>query len=404
MSGGLVKAQLCEVSGDDRGREIGTPIDVQFNPTTLRVAISNKSAGGQQGGSQARQSPGTGEISVSFDLVFDSADEGETDTPVPVTRKTQIVEKFVRPPSGGSASAAPPRVQFKWGSFLVQGIMESANIDLDLFAQDGTPLRAKVAVSIKGQDPSYRYDPIVSGGGPSAQPPPGPRDTPPGAPGTRGGAPTPSQVVPALPGESLQQLAARKGLDPNAWRALADGIANPLSLADGVEVALPGALRGSSGVARTSSAPASPDPSAGLPLVQSAALPDAGNAPLSRKSSDALGSAQSLARQGGVNASIAQVRGAAQTRAVGASFQAFGIAQSAPASDPDAGANLRPYGSGVPLRATRGAAGSSAPSSSDPSVPSWQALPPRRSSPVRAPGSSKPRDNCRCRCSDKPKR
>jgi len=71
----LVKAQLCEVSGDDRGSEIpNTAVDVQFNPTTLRVAISNKTAGGQQAGSQARQRPGTGEIQVNFDLVFDTAD------------------------------------------------------------------------------------------------------------------------------------------------------------------------------------------------------------------------------------------------------------------------------------------------------------------------------------------
>src|SRR5262249_50854129 len=145
------------------------------------------------------------------------------------------------------AQQTPPRVQFKWGSFLVQGVMESANIDLDLFAADGTPLRAKVSVSIKGQDPSYRYDPILpssSAGTPAGRgPPPGPSGLPPGAAGTGGGSDSPSGLAQAMPGESLQQLAARNGLDPTAWRALAKDVANPLSLAAGVEVALPASLR-----------------------------------------------------------------------------------------------------------------------------------------------------------------
>ena len=37
--------------------------------------------------------------------------------------------------------------------------MESANLDLDLFDANGVPLRAKVSVSIKGQDPRWTYTP-----------------------------------------------------------------------------------------------------------------------------------------------------------------------------------------------------------------------------------------------------
>ena len=49
---------------------------------------------------------------MSFDLVFDTADEGTTDGPVPVTTQTQIVEKFVRPQRRHAGRQSPPRVQF----------------------------------------------------------------------------------------------------------------------------------------------------------------------------------------------------------------------------------------------------------------------------------------------------
>src|SRR5262245_14019752 len=76
----LTKAQLGEITSGDNPTEVaGTLVDVQFNPTTLRVQISNRTAGGQQAGAQARQRPGTGEMQVSFDLVFDTADEGSTE-------------------------------------------------------------------------------------------------------------------------------------------------------------------------------------------------------------------------------------------------------------------------------------------------------------------------------------
>ena len=156
----LTKAYLAEITSGDSPTEVGgTKVDVQFNPTTLRVQLSNRTAGGQQAGAQARQRPGTGEMQVSFDLVFDTADEGTTTQAVSVLDRTKAVERFVRPRSARPGQEAPPRVVFVWSDFQVQGTMESANIDLDLFSAQGVPLRAKVSVSIKGQDPRWAYTP-----------------------------------------------------------------------------------------------------------------------------------------------------------------------------------------------------------------------------------------------------
>jgi hypothetical protein len=405
----LVKAQLCELQGDEGGQEVsGTEMDVQFNPTSLRVAISNKTAGGQQAGSQQRQRPGTGEIQVSFDLVFDTADEGTTEEPVPVTNKTRMVEKFVLPKGNTPAQQTPPRVQFKWGSFIVQGVMESANTDLDLFDASGTPLRAKVAVSIKGQDPNYRYEP--SGGGANGAPgagaggaapggfaAPGPFDPPPGTPGTTGGAGIPAKVAQAMPGESLPQLAARNGLDPAAWRALARDVTDPLSLPAGVEIGVPDTLRLSGGAAGPASTTDAKAAAASLPLVSPAALPRASSAAPtpaapSPARSDPVRSGQAVTKQGGVAGAIAQVRAAAQQDAVAASMTAFGLA---PLDTPP---NPRPYGDRVPLRPWLGAPGELAPTTLDPTVPRWQALPGSIASGARALNRASPSDACQCDC------
>ncbi|SFU59490.1 CIS tube protein [Pseudoduganella namucuonensis] len=371
----LVKASLCEVAADARGTEIGTPIDVQFNPTSLRMQITNKTGGGQQAGSQSRQRPGDGVVTLTFELVFDTCDEGTTAAPVPVTRKTMVVENFVRPRGNTPRDQAPARVQFKWGSFLVQGTMESVSVDLDLFAADGTPLRAKVGVTIKGQDPRYQYDPLPA---PSAQPP-GPLDPPAGAPGTSGGR-TPERVAQAMPGESLAQMAARNGLDPNAWRAMAAGVGNPLSLPAGLEVGLPDGARVSSLSGGGGQGGDLGLVAASLPLVGgSASGSGGGQAPAAGRTGGAgdnggagtaanpVRAGQAIVRQGGMSGAIGQVHSAGQRYAASATQSAFGLAHGA-------GAELgeRPFGAGVPMRPQRG--GTPPPLTVDATTPAWQAL------------------------------
>ena len=353
---GLKKAYLAEISSGNSPTEVdGTKVEVQFNPTSLRVQISNRTAGGQQAGAQARQRPGTGEMQVSFDLVFDSADEGSTGQGVSVLEKTKSVERFVRPKGAGAGQEAPPRVVFVWGGFLVQGTMESANIDLDLFDSEGVPLRAKVSVSIKGQDPRWTYTPAPAAPPVAAAPAPGnvpPSATglPPGAPGTKGNGLAPDRIVQALPGESLAQLAARAGFDPAAWRAIAGGLANPLKLELGQEVPLPpGGGRG----AATGSSTQGSDPArttAALPLVAPQQAPAGGAAsPQAPRpaaaTADPVRQGQAVAQSGGLQGAIAQVKDAAHQQGAAASLGAFGHAGAASSDAAD-----RPWGSGVPLR------------------------------------------------------
>src|SRR5204863_1277493 len=111
----------------------------------------------------------------------------------------------------------PPKVRFQWGAFHIDGVMDNVNIDFDLFASDGTPLRAKVSVVIKEQNSKYRF--LQAGAGANQKGnAPEPQNPTSGTPGTAGGPS--NQVAPALKGESLPQFATRQGLDPQAWRGL----------------------------------------------------------------------------------------------------------------------------------------------------------------------------------------
>lgn len=233
----LKKATLVKLTPGDNPREDGTPIEVQFNPASMRLALSNETEGGRSRGRQERQFTGLSSTDLTFDLVFDTADESAGDgKPRSVREKTAIVEQFVLSETSSSdrnRRVVPPRVRFQWGdSFHIDGIIKTLSIDFDFFAADGTPLRAKMSVSIKEQNPRYELQQREQGAG-SSDPAPG--ATSPGAPGSAGGGPT-DRTATALAGESAADFAARVGLDPGAWRAVAGALDGTLSLQAGLEI------------------------------------------------------------------------------------------------------------------------------------------------------------------------
>src|SRR5262245_32637022 len=159
----LAKAKLLAINGDANPQALpgATPIDVQFNPATMRFQLQSTTDAGGSTAHQAVQHVGSGNLTVSFDLHFDTADEGETDAPKNVRLKTAEVAKFMLPASG--SSKAPPRVRFSWGTFVLDGVMQSYSEDVDLFSSQGVPLRAKVSVSIRGQNPKLAANKEGSG-------------------------------------------------------------------------------------------------------------------------------------------------------------------------------------------------------------------------------------------------
>lgn len=137
----------------------GETIEVQFNPVSLQVEITNSV--NQQG-----ESGGTNQVStqssakLGLDLLFDTSAQGED-----VRNRTRRLRAAVRAPVGGggsgsastgsgnsgSAAFVPPLVTFQWGTFTFSGIAESYRETLDFFSADGVPLRSQVVMSLKEQ-------------------------------------------------------------------------------------------------------------------------------------------------------------------------------------------------------------------------------------------------------------
>lgn len=159
----LEKASLTEISWDDNDPVEGDHVvQVQFNPESLKLALTNQNASGDQRGGAAIQYIGSGTSKLSFDLWFDVTSGSGRD----VRDLTNEVVFFMTATTRNQQGEfIPPGVRFLWGSFLFEGIMDSLNEDLEYFSEDGRPLRAKLAISLSRQEIRYEAGRQQSGSG-----------------------------------------------------------------------------------------------------------------------------------------------------------------------------------------------------------------------------------------------
>lgn len=317
----LEKAKIQPVQADRNNSPAGDEFDVQFNPTSLKLRLTNQSEGGDSRARQRRQHTSSGSTTLTMELVFDSADEtgGDAGAPQPVSvrHKTGQLEQFVVPREEGGET--PPRMKFSWNELVVVGIVESLDITFDLFAPSGEPLRAKVSLAIKEQEPKYQF--LEAGAGArdnaNAEAAGGNADTQPGAgtndPQSQGPASTQTgqsnagdRSAAALEGETAPEFAARQGLDPAAWRGLDVDLSAGLTLEAGVEVGFSAGLSVSAGVGVSVGVQAGADLSltAAVGLEAGASVNVTGGAAVSANT--AAGFALSAA--GGVTAAIEVAR------------------------------------------------------------------------------------------------
>jgi hypothetical protein len=337
----LQKATLVEITPGEKPSEVGTPVPVQFNPATMKLQISNSTEGGQSRGKQTRQFLGTSSTTLTVELVFDTADEGTTRQPRSVRERTAMVEKFVLPKSKEKTKQAPPKVRFHWGPFVLDGVIDSINIDIEHFAGDGTPLRAKVGLSIKEQNSKYQYKATDSGANQdSAQA----GDSTAGLPG--GGPAAATQSAAAIGGESAADFAARQGLDPSAWRGLDIGGSASLSLNAGQEVGFRADLSASAGLGVTAGFEAGVSASldASVGLAASAGVGVSASAPFSA----GVAAGFTLSSAGGVSAAIAQVQTATAVTAIQQTAQAFNQSLPAAGANPAVAASPAAIVAGAP--------------------------------------------------------
>ncbi len=170
------RAKLIPVSGNSDNPDLSEAVDVQFNPATLKVSLSNTLKESQRGGnSRSSQFVDKSSSSLTVELIFDTTyiddtaaeeytrraeNEGRTRNTFEVgTDVRQITkrigDKFIKPVPSGNRLKAPSRCLFQWGAFEFLGLIESFEETLDFFSPEGHPLRA--TVSLKLSEDRYQF-------------------------------------------------------------------------------------------------------------------------------------------------------------------------------------------------------------------------------------------------------
>ena len=228
----LTKAELIELTSDLKGEAPGAkPVRVQFNPESLKVTYANqlvtKENQSAQTGTAAMQHVGKGTTKLAVQLWFDvnhpSSTPEEGVGPRDVRDLTTQVAYFITPnDKSDPGKYVIPGVRFQWGSFSFTGVMESLDETLELFSNDGRPLRASLSLGLiqqeivafnKGQGMSLPKTGDVSGNEAAGTVP----------------------LTTASAGSTVQSLADTSGKASGNWQdiASANGIENPRLLEPG---------------------------------------------------------------------------------------------------------------------------------------------------------------------------
>jgi hypothetical protein len=159
-----------------------------FNPASLKVTVTNQFQDEQSGGNGTpTQNARASTTKLETELVFDTTEDGAD------VRDRSGRLKALALSVEGEPPRPPPTVVFRWGRFQFVGLIESFGETLDFWSAEGVPLRATVALAMKG----VRRDSVAP-------------DAPPAA------------VLNTLPagGTGATDAATRAG-DPTAGRAIA---------------------------------------------------------------------------------------------------------------------------------------------------------------------------------------
>ena len=189
-----------------------TQITVSFNPGQLTVDKSVTYAEQSIVGLDApiQQFVHGGAESLSFELFFDTYPLRED-----VRTRTDDVNSLLMV---DGERHAPPVVRFEWGEISFTAVVESTNTTYEMFLRDGTPVRARIDLTLREYTPPRKQ---------LAEEPRHSADR--------------RSVRRVIEGETLPAIAAEEYGDPAAWRLIADAnnIDNPRELAAGKQLLIP---------------------------------------------------------------------------------------------------------------------------------------------------------------------
>jgi nucleoid-associated protein YgaU len=188
------------------------PIPVMFNPPEYQLQKTNQFAEvGIPGlGSSMLQFVKGSAQTLTMELFFDTTALG-----VDVRAFTALVLALT---DVNSDTHAPPRLMFVWGSLIFPCVLEGVTQRFDYFNALGLPLRARLSVTLKGNDllaDLLASIPLLSADR------------------------TKRRTVKG--GETLQTIAAQEYRDARRWRPIAEAnkIDNPLTIQTGDNLIVP---------------------------------------------------------------------------------------------------------------------------------------------------------------------
>jgi Contractile injection system tube protein/LysM domain len=224
----------------------GDAVPVMYNPSELTLEQGNSFAEIAIPGldaSPAHYVRGNTRT-LSMELFFDSYEAG-SDVRAHTSRIVRLLDKSPQ-------AQAPPVLLFSMGRFQFRCVLVDAGQRFTMFLPDGTPVRSTmtvrfrehVAVELQIDRGFFLSSPTVSAA----------VNTVAGtvAAATRGQIAAGSVVHVVVRGDTLSGLAGVFLGDPARWREIADanGVQDPLDLAPGRPLVIPGASNGTAGPAR----------------------------------------------------------------------------------------------------------------------------------------------------------
>ena len=205
----LVKAHLS-VHDKNGKKDDNNVIPVLFNPQQYSINKTNLFASISIPGrdSSIIQFVKGESETLSFELFFDTY---TYEKGVSVKAYTDKLQKLMEI---NSDIHAPPICTFEWGSVSFTGIIESLNTTYTMFLQNGTPVRAKMNLTLK------QYQQISA---------------------PKSSSPTKTKMRTIVEGDSLWLIASDEFGDPSKWKEIADinNIDNPLVLNPGTKLIIP---------------------------------------------------------------------------------------------------------------------------------------------------------------------
>ena len=220
---GLVKSKKAKLVCVGSNLPSGlTEIECMFNPTEYRISqtlsVTRNQTPARSGGTP--QFAGTNAMTLTMQLFFDDFASAQGD----VTPKITALLAWTHPTeSSRSTRPCPPLVSFKWGGNpqldTFSGYLKSVVVNYTIFRKDGTPVQAKVDITIEGQPEQ------IGGQNPTSH------------------SIDSRRVHTMIEGDTLQSVAYRELGSPGYWRAIADlnGIDDPLRVAAGTALLIPSA-------------------------------------------------------------------------------------------------------------------------------------------------------------------